>query len=97
MSSRVLLAVAFASSTLLMSGLTTAYAADPQFCEQYAHAAIIQVRGGLNNSGCVGGMQGSRWSPEWRVHFDWCRNSSYAAAGNERDIRTRYLKSCTGQ
>jgi hypothetical protein len=97
MSSRVLLVLAFVSSTLFMSWLTASYAAAPDFCEQYAHAAIIQVRGGLNNRSCAGGMQGPRWSPEWRVHFDWCRSASFAAAGAERDARTSYLKACTGQ
>jgi hypothetical protein len=77
--------------------LTTSRAASREFCEEYARAAIVQVRGGLSNRGCVGGMQGARWSPEYHVHFDWCLGAPYAAAGAERDARTNYLKACRGQ
>ena len=91
------LAIATVGAALALSVGATAQAADPQFCEGYAHAAIVQVRGGLNNPPCVGGMQGDRWSADYRVHFNWCRGVSYRAAGAERDARTAYLRACTGQ
>jgi hypothetical protein len=97
MVSRRPFAVAFVLSVLPISGLSTADAADPGFCRQYTKAALIQVRGGLANSTCAGGMQGARWSTEFSVHYEWCLGASYGAAGAERDARTRYLRACSGR
>lgn len=63
-------------------------------CEDYAHAAIVQVRAGMSIPRCEGGMRGTRWSPEWRVHYDWCRGASYQQIGAERDARTEHLRAC---
>jgi hypothetical protein len=89
--------VASVLSVFFISGLTAAHAADPAFCKQYAQAAINQVRGGLANPGCVGGLQGGRWSADFAVHYEWCLGASFGAAGNERDARTRYLRACTSR
>lgn len=78
------------------SVMTAARAADPAFCRQYSQAALNQVRGGLANPGCIGGMQGPRWSSDFNVHYNWCRGASFTAAGQERDARTNYLRSCRG-
>lgn len=75
---------------------TEAQAADPGFCRQYAKAALNQVRGGLSNPACAGGLQGTRWSSDFAVHYEWCVGTSYAAAGSERDARTRFLRACSG-
>jgi hypothetical protein len=72
----------------------TAQAADPGFCNGYATAAINQVRGALNNPRCAAGMQGTRWSSDRDVHYNWCLGTTYAAAGAERDARTAYLRGC---
>jgi hypothetical protein len=79
-----------------VSGLTAAHAADPGFCKQYARAALNQVRGGLSNPACAGGLQGARWSTDFAVHYEWCLGASLSAAGGERDARTHYLRGCTG-
>ena len=71
-----------------------AQAADQRFCQDYARAALNQVRGGLANPRCVGGMQGNRWSSDFRVHYDWCVSQPYAAVGGERDARTAFLRAC---
>jgi hypothetical protein len=73
-----------------------AQAADPAFCRAYAQAAINQVRGALANPGCARGIQGTRWSPEYRVHFDWCLSQPIPAVETERGARTGYLRSCRG-
>jgi hypothetical protein len=87
-----------AATTLLISGVSSAaLAADPGFCKTYAQAALVQVRGGLSNPACAGGMQGSRWSPEFQVHYEWCLGASFGAPGAERDARTRTLRACTGR
>jgi hypothetical protein len=97
MSARVLWLVAVTATILLDAGLTASRAASREFCEEYARAAIVQVRGGLSNRGCISGMEGARWSAEYRVHYDWCLGASFAAAAAERDARTNYLRTCRGQ
>jgi hypothetical protein len=82
------------TAALLLAGVTTAQAAGEKVCEDYAHAAIVQVRGGMSQPRCEGGMRGTRWSPEWRVHYDWCRGASYQDIGAERDARTNHLRAC---
>jgi hypothetical protein len=74
-----------------------AQAADPGFCRQYARAALIQVRGGLSDPACAGRLQGTRWSSDFAVHYEWCLGASFDAAGDERDARTRYLRGCSGR
>lgn len=81
----------------VISGVTVAHAADPGFCRQYARASLNQVRGGLANPACAGGLQGARWSSDFAVHYEWCLGASYGAAGAERDARTRFLGGCTGR
>ncbi|SDR95797.1 hypothetical protein [Bradyrhizobium canariense] len=81
----------------VISGLTGARAADPAFCKQYARAALVQVRGALENSRCGAGLQGARWSTEFPVHYEWCLGASLDATGAERDARTQYLKTCAGR
>jgi hypothetical protein len=91
------LSVAGVALALCFSGLPEVQAADRTFCEQYAQAALVQVRGGLNNRACAGGIKGARWSSDFKVHYDWCLGASSQAAGAERDARTAQLKACTGQ
>jgi hypothetical protein len=86
-----------ALSIILTCGMSAAHAADPAFCKQYAKAALNQVRGGLANPGCAGGMQGARWSTDFAVHYEWCLGTSFGAAGNERDARTQQLRTCSGR
>jgi hypothetical protein len=81
-----------AAALLLLAG--PAFAAGEKVCEDYAHAAIVQVRAGNSIPRCQAAMHGTRWSPEWRVHYDWCRGTSYEALGAERDLRTEHLKRC---
>jgi hypothetical protein len=94
MANRLSLTGVLVLSAFFVSGLTAAQAADPGFCKQYAQAALNQVRGGLANPRCAGGLQGARWSTDFAVHYEWCLGASFGAAGNERDARTRYLRGC---
>jgi uncharacterized membrane protein len=74
----------------------TAQAADPAFCRGYATAALNQVRGALSNQNCARGIQGTRWSSDFKVHFDWCLTQPASAAEAERVARTEYLRGCRG-
>jgi hypothetical protein len=91
------LSVAGVALALCISAVADVQAADPAFCQQYAQTALNQVRGGTANRSCVGGLKGARWSSDFNVHYEWCRGTSFQAAGAERDARTAYLKACTGQ
>jgi hypothetical protein len=81
---------------LTVSGISAARAADPAFCRGYTQAALNQVRAGLSNPRCQGGMQGPRWSSDFNVHYQWCLGASFTATGEERDARTNYLRGCRG-
>ena len=86
------------AATAIGMGLGTgAEAADRAYCDQYAKATLNQVRIVLSNQKCTAGAQGQRWSAEYHVHYDWCLENSYGTSGTERDSRTAYIKSCTGQ
>ncbi len=84
-------------SLALISGPTGARAADPAFCKQYARAALAEVRKALENPRCGAGLQGTRWSAEFSVHYEWCLGVSADAAGAERDARSHDLTACAGR
>jgi hypothetical protein len=96
MSNRPASAVALVFSIFLLN-LTAAHAADPAFCKPYAKAALSQVRGGLIEPACASHFQGSRWSTDFAVHYEWCLGVSGSEAGVEKDARTRYLKGCASR
>jgi hypothetical protein len=79
----------------MVLGPTVVQAGDSEFCHEYANAAIVQVRGALNNAGCRSLTQGARWSSDWRVHYNWCRGTSVHEAETERNIRRGILTRCT--
>jgi len=87
----------FLAALLALILFTEAQAADPTFCRQYVRAALNQVRGGLSNPACAAGLQGTRWSSDFAVHYEWCLGTSVAATEGERDARTRYLRGCSGR
>ena len=93
MANRPACAVAFVLSVFPLD-LTAAHAADPAFCKPYAKAALSQVRGGLIDPACASHFQGTRWSTDFAAHYEWCLGVSLGAAGDERDARTQYLRSC---
>jgi hypothetical protein len=75
---------------------SSAHAAGPGFCRDYANAALNQVRAALSIPGCRGGMGGPRWSADFPVHYNWCLGASPAAAEEEREARTVHLRRCRG-
>jgi hypothetical protein len=91
-----LMRAAIATAALAVLMPFSAQAADPGFCQNYAKAAVNQVRGALANPGCAARIQGPRWSSDFQVHYSWCITQPYAAAGAERDARTGFLRACRG-
>ena len=85
----------FVLSGLLVAGSAPVRAADPAFCKLYARAALVQAREGLASPRCGAGLQGTRWSTEFSVHYEWCLEASGDAIAAERDARAKVLKGCT--
>ena len=87
-----------ASFLLIVAGLATAAsAADKEFCHDYANAAMRQVRVALNNRRCTFRVDNeTRWSTDYRTHFEWCRGVGRDQANSERDARRRILDHCRG-
>ncbi len=86
----------FIAAGLLIAAVNTAFAANPNFCANYARAALNQVRVARHTPPCMYGANGPRWSPFYRVHFNWCLGVPWQFAAHERAMRTRYLRSCRG-
>ena len=90
----VLRLTAAATITLLIS--LPAEAAPPDFCRDYATAAINQVHAAQANPSCVAGAKGPRWAPNESIHLRWCLTQSIPMVESERGARTAYLRACRG-
>jgi len=82
-------------SVLLTAAPTIARAADPAFCKQYARSALVQAREGLASPHCGAGLQGTRWSSEFSIQYEWCLQASRETIATERDARIKILHGCT--
>jgi hypothetical protein len=82
------------AGVLVAAAVLSAQAAPPGFCRDYANAALNQVRGALAIPRCRRGMEGTRWSSNFRVHYDWCLGASPEAAAGERAVRTEHIRTC---
>jgi hypothetical protein len=73
-----------------------ANAAGPDFCANYAAAAVRQSYAVRQNPLCARAIvrNPARWTLERRVHFEWCRSVPAPAANAERAARRRHLLSC---
>ena len=71
-----------------------AFAADPEFCEEYARAAVHQAERARESPYCEHGAHGPRWSLDYRDHYEWCRGVHRRDAEAERDIRHEHLEAC---
>jgi hypothetical protein len=85
-----------AAGALLVLFALPAQAAPPDFCRDYAKAAMNQIRAGLANPGCVAGIKGPRWVPDEGIHFQWCLGQPFPMVESERGARTAYLRACRG-
>ena len=74
-----------------------AHAADDHFCKDYAQAAVSQFRTAETHERCEPHLrdEGSRWSNDYRAHYDWCRGVSREQAWDERNARKAALQRCT--
>jgi hypothetical protein len=72
-----------------------AQAAGPEFCREYATAAVRQVELARSVQACNRGT-GARWTIDYKVHFDWCLGAAPPAVEAERQARTNWIRSCRG-
>jgi hypothetical protein len=84
-----------AALTAILTVASSAQAAPPEFCRDYATAAVRQVEAARSIPACNRGV-GPRWTTDYRVHFDWCLGANPAAVEAERAARTNWLRSCRG-
>jgi hypothetical protein len=77
---------------------TAAAAAGPDFCRDYAHAAMDQVHRAMDHRRCAfhfdNGAEGGRWGSDWHAHYNWCLGVSRDQADSERDARRHALHEC---
>ena len=85
--------VAVAALTVLTA--FSGQAAPPDFCREYATAAINQVHAALANPGCAS-VRGPRWIENEGIHFKWCLTQSIPMVESEHGARTAYLRACRG-
>ena len=71
----------------------TAQAAGPEFCRDYATAAVRQVELSRAIPACNRGV-GPRWTTDYKVHFDWCLGAAPGVVEAERQARTNWIRSC---
>lgn len=93
---RSLIAASVPAAALAIFAPVSVNAAPPDFCRDYATAAINQVQAGLANPGCAAGIRGPRWVPDARIHFQWCLTQPIPMVESERGARTAYLRACRG-
>lgn len=84
-----------AAIVMIFAAVSPATAAPPDFCRDYATAAVRQVRLARAIPACDRGT-GPRWTTDYRVHFDWCIGAPPGAVEAERNARTNWIRSCRG-
>jgi len=96
MSKSLTAAVALAAVFAVSSAAFPVRAADPDFCRDYARAAVNQYRQAEDSHRCMDRIRDfSRWSDDWRRHYDWCIGVSRDWASSERRARQEVLLDCT--
>lgn len=61
------------------------------FCDKYAKDAVLQNQENLK-LGCS--LSGSRWSSDYKAHFNWCMSGNLTMAKGENTERQKALAEC---
>ncbi|MGH6980811.1 MAG: hypothetical protein ACREFC_06355 [Stellaceae bacterium] len=96
------IAMLFASAMLVGATLAPpvgggkALAAGPEFCREYANAAVRQAHRVRESGRCIRAAEinPARWSERFAVHYDWCRGVPAPEANAERAARRIHLERC---
>jgi hypothetical protein len=92
------LLVGAAIATFVAAGAlaTSAQAASPDFCRDYARNAVRQYHEGEDHHRCEDRMRGDpRWSPDFRYHYNWCLTAHRDQAEQGNEQRADMLRDCT--
>ena len=73
----------------------SARAEDSSFCMRYAESAVFDYRLANSFPAC-GRPAGPRWHDNFRIHYQWCLQSTFQDTRNESDARHALLSTCTG-
>ena len=73
-----------------------ALAADPETCRDYARLAVEQFHNVQERESChyLFREESSRWTGDFRAHFEWCRGVDHEAVRYEREVRAHRLEDC---
>ena len=75
-------------------GPISVLSANPDFCRDYANAAVDQTRAASDGWRCRAAPLPPRWSTNWRDHYDWCLGTRWEYVRREREIRHDHLLRC---
>lgn len=88
----------FALRILTVAGCSMAaagaFAADPEFCEDYARQAVHQAERARELPYCEHGAHGPAWSMDYRQHYEWCRSVHHRDAERASEMRHEHLEAC---
>jgi hypothetical protein len=84
------------AAAVVVLASSSVQAADEEFCKEYARAAIAQLHEAENHERCDAFRRRdpARWQPDFRAHYEWCRNVRRDDAIIERSERSRALDHC---
>lgn len=95
--SRAFRSLALAAAVLMAAqifSVPSVQAAPPDYCHFYAQTAMRQLAIALSNPRCAAWLSGSRWSSDYRGHYDWCLWVPFRAAEDESFRRAAQLRAC---
>ncbi len=84
---------ALAASVILLALGCGAVAESPEYCHDYAAAAVIKAG---ENRAFSCGYSGPRWAMNYAVHFAWCLGAARPDTIRERTLRRRMIVACHG-
>jgi hypothetical protein len=84
---------ALAASAILLVVAGDALAESPEYCRDYAAAAVIKAG---ENLAFRCGYSGPRWITNYAVHFRWCLAAIRPDTIRERFARRHMIRVCHG-
>jgi hypothetical protein len=81
------------SVALVGFATSAAFAFTPQYCNNYARAAVHEFYYTTTAPNCAV-AQTARWQPNFAPHYQWCLSTDFADARREWNIRINFLNGC---
>jgi hypothetical protein len=80
---------------VLALGVADGRAGTTAYCNSYAKAAQTQYWIAARSATCAGRISGTRWNPNFGIHYHWCYSVPNGIAQAEWNIRSDFLYRCT--